>query len=170
MHEEFWDRLIPALAHVDAELSGAELVGARRDIQEVLNPWLLRSGLWARSWLKPHGFRGDYRMVEWMYELEQDSCARADQPAAGNLLDGLFRSVHSVQTVWHRRAWFAQLTARHGRGGQAVRVLDIASGRSRYVREVIESHGAHAQIQQCGRGVVDHHDQEGEAVTRSRGR
>ena len=144
VHEQFWDRLIPALAHVDEELSGAELVGARRAVQAVLNPWLLRSRLWARSWLKPHGFPGDYRMLEWMYELEQDSCARADQPVVVNLLDDLYRSVHSVQAVWHRRAWFAQLIARHIRSGQAARVLDVASGGSRYVRDVIEDHGVHA--------------------------
>ena len=124
----------------------SELASVRQDVQAVLNPWMLRSRLWARSWLKPHGLPGDYRMLEWMYDLEQDACARSDQPAAVNLLDGLFRSVHSVQAVWHRRAWFAQLIARYARQGSAVRVLDIASGGSRYVRDVVQSLGPRAVV------------------------
>ena len=107
--------LIPALARLDDELPGDELADTRQRLQSVLNPWLLRSRLWARSWLKPHGFAGDYRMVEWMYELEHDPCACADQPAVVNLLDDLFRSVHSVQAVWHRRGWFGRLIASHVR-------------------------------------------------------
>jgi SAM-dependent methyltransferase len=141
VHEAFWDRVIPAFSHADEEIPASDLAGVRQDTQAVLNPWMLRSRLWARSWLKPHGFPGDYRMLEWMYDLEQDACARNDQPAAVNLLDGLFRSVHSVQAVWHRRAWFAQLIARYAQQGAAVRVLDIASGGSRYVRDAIQSLG-----------------------------
>jgi hypothetical protein len=82
-------------------------------------------------------------MLEWMYDLEHDPCAHNDQPAAVNLLDGLFRSVHSVQAVWDRRAWFAELITRHSPEGQTVRVLDIASGGSRYVHDVIQSRGPH---------------------------
>ena len=41
---------------------------------------MLRSRLWARSWLKPHGFPGDYRMLEWMYDLELDACAAPTNP------------------------------------------------------------------------------------------
>jgi hypothetical protein len=144
IRDQFWQRLLPELARLDEELPSAELARTRQRVQTVLNPWLLRSRLWARSWLKPHGFAGDYRMVEWMYDLEQDPCASADQPAIVNLLDDLFRSVHSVQAVWHRRAWFARLIASYACTGQPARVLDVASGGSRYMRDVIESHGSHA--------------------------
>jgi extracellular factor (EF) 3-hydroxypalmitic acid methyl ester biosynthesis protein len=146
LHEAFWNRLIPALSHADEQIPASDIAGVRRETQTVLNPWMLRSRLWARCWLKPHGFPGDYRMLEWMYDLEQDACARSDQPAAVNLLDGLFRSVHSVQAVWHRRAWFAQLIARYAQQGAAVRVLDIASGGSRYVRDVVQSLGPRAVV------------------------
>ncbi len=138
----FWEGLIPALADVEIALDEPGLLGARREVQTVLNPWLLRSRLWARSWLKPHGYAGDYRMLEWMYDLEHDRCADPYQPAVVNLLDGLYRSVHSVQAVWHRRAWFADVIAGQvGVGGVPLRVLDVACGGSRYVRDVIERCG-----------------------------
>jgi extracellular factor (EF) 3-hydroxypalmitic acid methyl ester biosynthesis protein len=144
LREAFWERLIPVLERVDAQLSGSTLAVARRDVQEVLNPWLLRSGLWARSWLKPHGFPGDYRMLEWIYDLAHDECDPKDQPAAVNLLDDLYRSVHSVRAVWERRDWFAQLIADHVGHRRPVRLLDLACGGSRYVRDVIQAHGSAA--------------------------
>lgn len=145
LNATFWDELMPTLAGAEDALDGTDLAQTRRDVQSILNPWLLRSRLWARSWLKPHGYPGDYRMLEWMYDLELDECADPGQPAAVNLLDGLYRSVHSVQAVWHRRAWFRNLIARYLRADrEPVRVLDIACGGSRYVHDVIERYGPRA--------------------------
>lgn len=143
LNAAFWDELMPALAEAEDALDGTDLAQTRHDVQSILNPWLLRSRLWARSWLKPHGYPGDYRMLEWMYDLELDECADPGQPAAVNLLDGLYRSVHSVQAVWHRRAWFRNLIARYIRADrEPVRVLDIACGGSRYVHDVVERYGS----------------------------
>jgi len=146
LHAAFWEELIPVLTRVEPGFDELELARARREVQAVLNPWLLRSRLWARSAIKPFGYPGDYRMLEWMYDLERDKCADPCQPAAVNLLDGLYKSVHSVQAVWHRRAWFARLIAKRIRAsGAPVRVLDVACGGSRYTHDVIE---------RCGPGSV----------------
>jgi SAM-dependent methyltransferase len=145
LHVAFWDLLIPWLARVDDQDAGTGSILARREVQTVLNPWLLRSRFWARSYLKPHGYPGDYRMLEWMYDLESDPCADPHQPAAVNLLDGLYKSVHSVQAVWHRRRWFAHVIEEQVRAtGHPVEVLDVACGGTRYVRDVIDRHGANA--------------------------
>jgi SAM-dependent methyltransferase len=145
VNDAFWTGLIPALADVEATAGESELARTRVDLQSILNPWLLRSRFWARSWLKPHGYPGDYRMMEWMYDLELDGCADPCQPAVVNLLDGLYKSVHSVQAVWHRRAWFASVIARNARvAGRPVRVLDVACGGSRYVHDVVDRYGADA--------------------------
>lgn len=141
VHEEFWAGLVPTLAWVESVLNAPELAQMRCAVQTVLNQWFLRSRLWARSFLKPHGYAGDFRTLEWMYELERDDCADVTQPAAINLLDGLYRSVHSVQAMWHRRAWFANLIADAGANRRRpTRVLDVACGGSRYVRDVVDRH------------------------------
>ena len=127
VHEEFWAGLVPTLAWVESVFDALELAQMRCAVQTVLNQWFLRSRLWARSFLKPHGYAGDFRTLEWMYELERDDCADVTQPAAINLLDGLYRSVHSVQAMWHRRAWFANLIADAGANRRRpTRVLDVA--------------------------------------------
>ncbi len=141
VHEEFWAGLVPTLAWIESVLNAPELAQMRCAVQGVLNQWFLRSRLWARSFLKPHGYAGDFRTLEWMYELERDDCADVTQPAAINLLDGLYRSVHSVQAMWHRRAWFANLIAGAGANGRRpTRVLDVACAGSRYVRDVVDRH------------------------------
>jgi SAM-dependent methyltransferase len=141
----FWDGLVPAMARAQGSMDEAEIQPAREGVREVLMPWLLRSRLWNRSYVKPHGFAGDFRVVEWMYELETDPCNDPTEPLLVNLLDGLFKSVHSVKAVWDRRSWFAQLiAARLGRGEAPVGVLDVACGGSRCVRDVIDHHGPRA--------------------------
>ena len=142
LHVEFWGSLVPALATAERALDHRELLDTKAEVRTALNGWLLRSRFWARSYLKPHGYAGDFRMVEWMYDLESDNCADPTQPAVLNLIDGLGRSVHSVQAVWHRRRWFASvILGAVASGVGQVRVLDIACGGSRYVRDVLESYG-----------------------------
>ena len=78
-------------------------------------------------------------MLEWMYDLEHDPCADPTKPVLVNVLDGLYASVHSVRAVWDRRGWFARLVQehRHDRKGAPLRVLDLACGGSRYLRDVM---------------------------------
>lgn len=143
--QEFWDGLVPMLRLVERGLDESELTTLRADVQAILHPWLLRGRLWNRSIVKPHGYAGDFRTLEWMYDLEDDECADKTVPAAVNLVDELFRSVHSVQAVWHRREWFADLLTEHWFATTApVRVLDVACGGSRYIQDVIARHGAAA--------------------------
>jgi SAM-dependent methyltransferase len=147
VHTGFWAHVVPALAGVSRELDGTELREMQAEVQAILNPWFLRSRFWARSWIKPHGYAGDFLVLEWMYDLEANGCADPTQPAIVNLLDSLFRSVHSVQAVWDRRAWFAgvigEMLYRERR--RPIRVLDVACGGSRYLRDVISS---------CGPGAI----------------
>ena len=108
-------------------------------MREQLNPWFLRSRYWNRAYVKPHGYAGDFRMLESLYDLEQSACADPTQPAVVNVLDRLFAGLHSARSVWRRRAWFARLVSeRVERASRPVRVLDIACGGSRYLRDVID--------------------------------
>ena len=135
----FW-WMIRAFAEIDERAGEAERARCAAAVGEVLNPWLLRSSYWARSYLKPHGYAGDFRMLEWMYDLECDGCADPTQPAVVNLLDYLYSTVHSVRAVWHRRRWYAKRihdVCANALTDEPVRILDLACGGSRYVRDAI---------------------------------
>jgi hypothetical protein len=147
LHAEFWHRLVPALATAERHLDAASLLELRGDVQALVHPLFCRSSYWNRSWLKPHGYAGDFRMIESMYDLEENDGADPTQPALVNLLDDLFRSVQGVRAMWHRRAWFGDLIAARLDGPRArssMRVLDVACGGSRHVRDVVGRHGPFA--------------------------
>ena len=132
----FWSFVDVIHAVVGRGRPGDEVVGHCR---EIAGRWLFRSRLWNRSRHKPHGYAGDYQMVEWMYDLENDPCADPFQPAIVNCLDELFKTVHSVVSVWERRRWFASLLRReHDRRAGVLRILDVAAGGARYVRDFLE--------------------------------
>jgi extracellular factor (EF) 3-hydroxypalmitic acid methyl ester biosynthesis protein len=142
MRTIFWGGLIPAIADAEFALAPDAQDQLALKVRSMLAPWLLRSKYWNRSLVKPHGYAGDYRMVELMYDLETASAADPCAPAVVNVLDSLFRSVHSVHAVWHRRAWFAGLIeAALTDVDRPLRVLDVACGGSRYVRDVIDRRG-----------------------------
>jgi SAM-dependent methyltransferase len=120
------------------EAEGAVTAETPVACREIVGPWLFRSRHWSRAYHKPHGYPGDYRMVECMYDLETDPCADPGQPGIVNCLDHLLTTVHSVVSVWQRRAWFARLLEQeHARRGGTLRVLDIAAGGARYVRDFL---------------------------------
>jgi SAM-dependent methyltransferase len=108
------------------------------ECRQRLAPWLFRSKYFNRSYHKPHGYAGDYQIVEWMYDLENCQCDDPTQPGIVNCLDYIFATVHSVQSVQERRLYFADMLTReyHKRKG-CLRILDVASGGSRYTRDFL---------------------------------
>ena len=134
----FWDTM-RACAEAEAGLDDAQLAALRARVRDELNPWFLRSRYWNRAYVKPHGYAGDFQMLEWIYDLEHADCWDLTQPAVVNVLDRLFAGLHSAHSVWARRAWFARLVReRVERSSRPVRILDIACGGSRYLRDVFD--------------------------------
>jgi hypothetical protein len=132
----------------------------RRRFQQLIHPTFLRAGTWNRAFVKPHGYAGDYRMVEMMYDLEGDACTDPTASYMENLLNFIFRTVHSVQAVWHRRRVFRDqvLDMACSKDGP-VYVLDIACGGTRYL------HDAAVTIADPGRLHVTLVDQDPAALT-----
>ena len=138
--ERLW-RIIRLLESSTRFIDSEHQVVSKQALHDQLNPWMLRSRLWARAYLKPHGFAGDFRMIEWMYDLETDPCEDPTQPAIANCLDDAMRSINSVQAVWYRRTWLRQLIERVWETTPGpVRVLDVGCGGSRYCRDFVERH------------------------------
>jgi hypothetical protein len=137
--DRFW-RAVRVFATIEQRIRPEERAICAAAVHELLRPWLQRSSYWNRSITKPHGYAGDFRMLEWMYDLERDACADPTKPAVVNILDYLYSTVDSVRAVWHRRRWYARLinSLRANRDSRTpVRILDLACGGSRYLRDVI---------------------------------
>jgi extracellular factor (EF) 3-hydroxypalmitic acid methyl ester biosynthesis protein len=133
---DFWD-FVTLLDRCEAQ--GFAEDSLRRATREVLGKWLFRSRYWSRAYHKPHGYAGDFRMIEWLYDLESDPCADPTQPALVNCLDYLMSTVHSTRMLWERRRWFAAALSReHVRQRGKLRVLDVAAGGARYIRDFLE--------------------------------
>jgi hypothetical protein len=133
----FW-QLVDLLA--SCRSAGPAADQAKVDVREVLHPWFLRSRYWSWSLVKPHGVSGDFRMSEWIFDLQGNPCLDPTQPSVVNLLDLLFAEVQRESEIWHRRSWVAdQIVAASGQLGRPARVLDVASAGSRSVRDALES-------------------------------
>ena len=119
--------------------TGAEpTLPARQEVRAVVKPWLLRSRFWNRVLLNPHVRTGDFQLLEWIYDLEGDSCMNPGQPAISNALDGIFSSVQSLSGNWFRRAWCRELMlSMIDQLGRPLRVLDVGCAGSRYTRDVV---------------------------------
>jgi SAM-dependent methyltransferase len=134
----FWE-LIGAIDQFEVSAT-EDPMPVRDQCRGMVADWLFRSRFFNRSYHKPHGHAGDYRMVEWMYDLENDACADPTQPGIVNCLDHVFATVHSVRSVWERRRWFARLLQReHRRHGRQLRILDVACGGARYIADFLTS-------------------------------
>jgi len=96
---EFWRVLDLLRTREDADGTAA---AAQRDVRSAVTPWLARSRYWARAIQQPHGYPGDFRLIEWVHELEDDPCLDPTQPAVANALDTLFASLNSVSGIWFR--------------------------------------------------------------------
>jgi SAM-dependent methyltransferase len=135
LQAEFWAF---ASLMADCEHQGASRDSSRVACRELLGRWLFRSRYWSRAYHKPHGYAGDFRMIEWLYDLEGDPCADPTQPAIVNCMDFLMSTVHSTRMLWERRRWFADALAREReRLGGKLRILDVAAGGARYLRDFL---------------------------------
>jgi SAM-dependent methyltransferase len=133
----FWE-LVRAIDRLDGGGDDKELL--RSQCRDILGAWPFRCRFFNRSYHKPHGYAGDFRMIEWMYDLEGDPCADPTQLGIVNCLDHVFATLPCVRSVWERRHWLSSLLRveyRH-RGGR-LSVLDVACGGARYTADFLSS-------------------------------
>src|SRR5688572_14643023 len=72
-----------------------------------------------------------------MYDVEAGAGDDPTQPAIVNCLDYTLTTIHSGQSVWERRRWFAALLQRALAANPQLRILDVACGGSRYTRDFL---------------------------------
>ncbi len=147
---EFVDSFWTFVERLETAVGGrpaSALPELRRAVVERVGPVLFRSRPIARSYWKPHGYTGDFRTMELIYDLEERAGLDPTQPALVNGLDFFYSTLHSVRGVWERRWAFRDLLSRRleesagraeGEGG-GLAVLDVACGGARYIRDVVAS-------------------------------
>lgn len=133
----FWS-LIDGIEIYNQQGRSREIQAMAEACRTIVGPWLFRSPYFWRSYYKPHGYAGDFRIIEWTYDLENNPCDDPSEPGIVNCLNYLFKTFPCVQNVWDRRNWLyqllkAELSRTHGR----LRVLDIACGGARYIRDFL---------------------------------
>lgn len=140
---DFW-----SLVEVMDPCLNGDIKALQKECRDIVGPWLFRSRYFNRSYHKPHGYAGDYRIVEWMYDIENDPCDDATQPGIVNLLDYVFSTVHSVQSVWERRHFFKRLLHQeYERNEGRLRILDVACGGARYIQDFLKDIDAGSAIE-----------------------
>jgi SAM-dependent methyltransferase len=133
----FWE-LVQAIDRLDGGGDDTELL--RGQCRDILGAWLFRCRFFNRSYHKPHGYAGDFRMIEWVYDLEGDPCADPTQPGIVNCLDHVFATLPCTRSVWERRHWLARLLREeYRRCGGRLRILDVACGGARYIADFLSS-------------------------------
>lgn len=131
----FW-KMIDAVVSLSGGRRAAEVPELQRALLEEIDPVLLRSELFARSRFCPHGYSGDYRTFELIYDLEADPGGDPTTSAIVNCLAHTYSTIASVPASWERRHRLADIIERRLEQGP-VRLLDVACGGSRYVRDVL---------------------------------
>lgn len=141
-------RVVQATGPILQALTDSEPTARHRDqARDVLLPWLCRSQYFARSLHQPHGFPGDFRTLELIYDLEGNACEDPTQPGIVNCLDYLFSQLTSVRTGWERRKSLARYLAQEDRNDLSV--LDVGCGGARYIRDWLVTRaypGAHLDL------------------------
>lgn len=137
----FW-ALFEVAERYQNEHAQEDLSDLKARFRQIIIPWLCRSRYYWRSILKPHGYSGDYVMVEWMYDLEDGAGNDPTQPALINCLDYTFATIHSVRSLWERRRWFASLLQEEFRRNENLSILDVGCGGARYIRDFLSTKSA----------------------------
>jgi SAM-dependent methyltransferase len=138
VEEEFW-RLLDVL--------GAEIATSRSNptvrqrVRALLVPWLRKSRFWDRALFKARGPGSDFRLLEWIYELEDGVPSGLAESAVANVLDDVFLRLARVGGAWYRRTWCRDLiTSTILRLERPIRIMDVGCGGSRYTRDTLELH------------------------------
>ena len=129
-----------------SELGGAvrELTGFRRThlkeyALELASPFLNRSDMLSRALLKPHGYAGDYRLMEMVYDLEKIAGRDPYKTGFVNAMDFAFINASTIKGINGRRHALANAISKsYAEKSDTIVIVDIACGGARYIRDLVD--------------------------------
>ena len=132
------------LSHIAAELrNGRMSYGELRALRTAFGPALSLETNQGLSLGKPHGYPGDYEIIDRIYREYTSS-----DPELRNW-DLYFHTQAAPRAVRNRKAYFVDLMeglVKDTPGGEEIRVLNVASGPARDVAEFFETRGPASQV------------------------
>lgn len=138
--QAYWD-LFKVVEHFETAFKDADLSAYKVSLRAIISPWLCRSYFFNRAYIKPNGYAGDYKVIDLTYDLEHEAGNDPTEPGIVNCLDYVISTLHSVESLWERRHWLKDLLLEEGERKPSLKVLDIACGGARYIRDFLEASG-----------------------------
>jgi extracellular factor (EF) 3-hydroxypalmitic acid methyl ester biosynthesis protein len=127
--------LLSMLARVEETCPKDELVHAKRDVRDILGPWLWRSEIWSRAFHKPHGYAGDFGLFDRLTTLKNEDELK---PGIVACLDHAFAALDIARAIAERRTLLTNALVRERFKKRApLSILDIAPRGARHVVDYI---------------------------------
>lgn len=127
--------LVATLARFEESCPSAELELAKRDVREILGPWLWRSEIWSRAFHKPHGYAGDFGLFDRLEALKQEDFLK---PGIVACLDHAFAALDVARAIAERRSILSTVLIRERfRKRGPLAVLDIAPRGARHLADYV---------------------------------
>ncbi len=132
---QFWT-MVDQLDEIEQAASDVDAVKAR--FVAIVGPILFRSRPFWHCYFKPHGYSGDFDIIEQIYDMEEAVGVNPYQSLLTNCLDYAFSLTHSVVGVWERRAWLQRELRGAAEGSEGrLRIADVACGGARYLEDFL---------------------------------
>lgn len=123
-------------ARLATTLSWFHDMGFGEVVRRVLGPTLTRETMQGFSYLKPHGYAGDFEIIDRIY-----ACWRAGDPALVRW-DDYFHAQSAPRAVRNRKLYFARLASEVRPSAGGARILNVGCGPGRDVDEYLTQHPA----------------------------
>ena len=135
--QRFWE-MIRMLGDAEPLLNPGETGSIIQALQSLLGPWFWRCECWSKSRFKSYGYPGDFRILEILDGLEASAGRDPTRSGMENLLEALYAGMPGTRGLWERRKWMkATLWEEFRRKKGRLRILDIAGGGARYIRDFL---------------------------------
>lgn len=127
--------LFVTLARFEETCPAGELELAKRDMREILGPWLWRSEIWSRAFHKPHGYAGDFGLFDRLDALKHEDFLK---PGIVACLDHAFAAFDVARAISERRSMLSSVLIRERfRKRGALAILDIAPRGARHLADYV---------------------------------
>ena len=103
MADAYW-KMFKEVEAFEAYFQEKDLSHYKAKFRAIISPWLCRSMFFWRAFAKPNGYAGDYKVIDLTYDLEHSVGEDPTEPGIVNCLDYIISTLHSVESLWERRA------------------------------------------------------------------
>jgi hypothetical protein len=128
--------LAATFARAEETWPKVQIDAAKREVREILGPWLWRSELWSRALYKPHGYAGDFGLFERLEAVANHAKGDPLKPALVACLDHAFAELDLARAIQERRGHLTRMLLRERFRKQGpLSILDVSPRGARHVAD-----------------------------------